>query len=63
MKCNNCGAKLSCGCQRKTAKDGKSCCTNCVNKYNKTLGENTTNELETSEIVSNSSIKAYFTMN
>lgn len=37
MKCNNCNKKLSCGCQRTVAKDGKSCCSKCVKKYNKNL--------------------------
>jgi hypothetical protein len=30
--CANCGTKLSCGCQKRTTADGKSACTNCVNK-------------------------------
>jgi hypothetical protein len=30
--CANCGAKLSCGCQKRTTADGRSACTNCVNK-------------------------------
>jgi hypothetical protein len=33
-KCNNCGKTLSCGCKKRTAKDGKSCCQDCVNTYN-----------------------------
>lgn len=33
-KCNNCKATLSCGCKKRTAKDGKSCCASCVNSYN-----------------------------
>ncbi len=32
--CNNCGSRLSCGCQRRTAKDGKACCSGCVAAYN-----------------------------
>lgn len=36
-KCNNCGARITCGCQKRVAKDGKSCCSKCVDKYNKTL--------------------------
>jgi hypothetical protein len=34
-KCNNCGAKLGCSCKRRTASDGKSCCANCISKYEK----------------------------
>ena len=37
MKCNNCNSTLSCGCQRQTARDGKSCCNKCVSTYNKTI--------------------------
>lgn len=35
-KCPNCGAKLSCGCQRRTSSDGTQACTNCVNSVKKT---------------------------
>jgi hypothetical protein len=31
--CNNCGAQLSCGCQRRDASDGKSCCDQCITSY------------------------------
>ena len=37
MTCSNCGARLSCGCQRKTARDGKACCSNCISFYEKGL--------------------------
>ena len=30
MKCANCGATLSCGCQKRLTKDGKAECTKCV---------------------------------
>ncbi len=33
MKCANCGAALSCGCQKRTAPDGKQVCTKCVHSY------------------------------
>lgn len=32
-KCGNCGKNLSCGCQKRTAKDGKSVCSNCIASY------------------------------
>jgi len=32
--CNNCGAPLSCGCQRRTSVNGKSCCKQCVASEN-----------------------------
>jgi hypothetical protein len=31
--CDNCGTHLSCGCQRRNASDGKSCCNDCVAAY------------------------------
>jgi hypothetical protein len=36
-QCLNCKTKLSCGCQKRVAKDGKQVCSNCVTKYNSTL--------------------------
>lgn len=33
MNCSNCGTRMSCGCQRRTASDGKSCCSKCINTY------------------------------
>lgn len=38
-KCGNCGATLSCGCQRVTTADGKSACKNCINAYNQQLNK------------------------
>lgn len=35
--CSNCGAKLSCGCQRKTASDGKQGCMQCIPAYEQKL--------------------------
>jgi hypothetical protein len=35
--CANCGATLSCGCQKRTTSDGKSACSNCINKIQKTI--------------------------
>lgn len=37
--CVNCGAKLSCGCQRKTASDGKQGCVQCIPAYEQGLKE------------------------
>lgn len=31
-KCNNCGKKLGCSCQRRTLPNGKPGCTNCMPK-------------------------------
>jgi hypothetical protein len=33
MKCANCGTNLSCGCQKRTTKDGKQVCTKCIHTY------------------------------
>jgi len=35
--CSNCGKKLSCGCQKKTASDGRSVCNSCSTQYEKQL--------------------------
>lgn len=34
--CANCGATLSCGCQKRTLPNGKSGCANCASKVTKT---------------------------
>lgn len=41
--CPNCGKKLSCGCQKIKASDGRICCNSCVGYYNKSLKDNTGN--------------------
>lgn len=35
--CPNCGAALNCGCQRKTASDGKQGCVQCIPAYEQRL--------------------------
>jgi hypothetical protein len=40
-KCSNCKATLSCGCQRRTASNGVSVCTNCLANYEKSLKKST----------------------
>ena len=35
--CPNCGAKLSCGCQKRTLPNGKQGCSSCVTKVAKTV--------------------------
>lgn len=35
--CPNCGHTLSCGCQKRTASDGKSVCSQCVSNYERQL--------------------------
>lgn len=37
MKCSNCGSKLTCGCQKRVATDGRQCCSQCVANYNNSL--------------------------
>lgn len=32
-QCNNCQAGLSCGCQKRQASDGRSCCSGCIREY------------------------------
>lgn len=36
-QCPNCGATITCGCQRRNASDGASVCTNCIAIYEKQL--------------------------
>ena len=33
MNCPNCNSKMSCGCQRRVASDGKQVCSTCINNY------------------------------
>lgn len=35
--CPNCSKKLSCGCQRRTASNGRTVCSNCLQQYERTL--------------------------
>lgn len=35
--CSNCGAQISCGCQDRTASDGKQVCSNCLAFYEQQL--------------------------
>ena len=40
--CQNCNAKLTCGCQKRTASNGKPVCSNCLSSYEAKLkGGNT----------------------
>jgi hypothetical protein len=40
MTCANCGATLTCGCQKKVASDGKLCCSKCVTSYEQKIKSN-----------------------
>lgn len=44
--CANCGAHLSCGCQRRNASDGKQCCENCVTAYEQKLKTPTPQQIQ-----------------
>ena len=35
--CSNCKKYLGCGCQKKTASNGKQCCKFCINTYEQSL--------------------------
>ena len=37
MNCTNCNARLSCGCQKRRASDGTSCCSTCLPFHEKKL--------------------------
>ena len=38
MTCANCGTKLTCGCQKRVAANGKQCCQTCVASCNQAGG-------------------------
>jgi len=40
--CSNCKSNLSCGCQKRTASDGKSVCTKCQTSYEAKLKQRNT---------------------
>ena len=40
--CSNCKSNLSCGCQKRTASDGKSVCTKCQTSYETKLKQTKT---------------------
>jgi len=37
MKCPNCNTALSCGCQQRTASDGRQVCSSCAQAYEHNL--------------------------
>lgn len=37
MNCGNCKNKITCGCQKRTASDGKQVCTRCLASYELSL--------------------------
>ena len=37
--CPNCGAKLSCGCQKRTLPNGKQGCSSCITKAQKVVAQ------------------------
>lgn len=40
--CSNCKKSLSCGCQKRTAVDGKSVCSSCITTYEASLAQRQT---------------------
>jgi len=47
LQCSNCGAQLTCGCQKKIATDGRSVCANCVNAYNAKIHQQNLTKIST----------------
>jgi hypothetical protein len=39
MNCPNCSAPISCGCQKRTASDGRQVCSSCLAAYERKLAE------------------------
>ena len=62
MKCNNCNSTLSCGCQRQTARDGKSCCNKCIASYNKSILPNNQSNVAQTLVKGSNKVSAYFTL-
>lgn len=46
--CTNCGTQITCGCQERTASDGKQVCSNCIAAYENHL-QQINNENSTSQ--------------
>lgn len=40
MNCPNCSALITCGCQKRTASDGKQVCSSCLAAYEQMLRNN-----------------------
>jgi hypothetical protein len=38
-KCDNCKKILECGCQRRTASNGVSCCGSCIKQYEEKISK------------------------
>jgi hypothetical protein len=38
--CSNCQKPITCGCQKRTASDGRSCCSTCITAYENSIGSN-----------------------
>jgi hypothetical protein len=43
-QCQNCYSSLGCGCQKRTASDGKIVCVNCVTDYEAKVAKNQANQ-------------------
>ena len=50
MNCTNCGAKLSCGCQKRVATDGKHVCSSCIAVYESGLKKISTTKSSPSNV-------------
>lgn len=37
MNCPNCNTRLSCGCQKRVAKDGSQVCSSCISSYTRKI--------------------------
>jgi hypothetical protein len=53
MNCNNCGARMSCGCQKRRASDGTQCCSTCLPFYEKGLQDKKTITPNTTHVNNN----------
>lgn len=50
-KCPNCGAGMSCGCQKRAASNGATACSSCINTLEATLKADKTATVRTASTV------------
>jgi hypothetical protein len=49
--CTNCGTKLSCGCQKRTASDGRAVCGTCLSGYEASIKNKTAVKSATTNVI------------
>lgn len=44
--CSNCQKPITCGCQKRTASNGRSCCSSCIVAYENSINSNAVKKSE-----------------